>query len=156
MNMMTKFPCSYPIWENDPTPHHWIGPALSRAGFALHQSRVPDLQLIYHPRTHPVLWVGPPQPLPHLLSARIWEGTDPMESQPQDLHNLGQQQDIKEEFWCLSSIDGLPKPGVLNQSNSLQWTFADKTVWTKGNTEWHTAAPNATKMTDQVMEWQER
>lgn len=46
----------------------------------------------------PGLWVGPPQYPPHLGSAGAHEGTSFADPKLQNLHDIGQQQDVQEEL----------------------------------------------------------
>lgn len=80
----------------------------------------------------------------------------PAEPWPLGLHDWGDSR-MSGEFRGVPMLMVCWRPDALNLTNStLQWTCARKAVWTKEDTEWHQAAPSATKTTEEAMEGQRR
>lgn len=75
-------------------------------------------KISYQQDSHPWLWVGPWQHLPHPWSDRVCQRTG-LEVYPQDFHDSGQQQDILAEFQWGSSIDSIPKTRDLEPDQQL-------------------------------------
>ena len=76
-------------------------------------------QLSYHSGPDPGFWIGTPQHLTHLWVAGAHERTGPTDPKLQNLHDTGQQQNIREESWWGSSIDGVAETRGQRLQNSL-------------------------------------
>jgi hypothetical protein len=103
------------------------------------QERWWDDLLNLYPDPDLIFRVGLPHHLPHLWTLETMIGVNPIYTKLQDHHNTRQQCTIHEEFQWESSIDCIAEARGLKLN---QWliskTFADKDVWTKGHTVWHT------------------
>lgn len=86
-----RWPWPWEVWPYCSPGHRRADPD----GMGTEESAVPEEaqidQLSYHPGSHPVLWVSLPQHLSHLWPAGKREGTGPVESELQGLHNSRQQ-----------------------------------------------------------------
>lgn len=86
-----------------------------------------------HLGPHQCIWDYTSQQWPHAWTARAYERASFADQKLQELHDTGQPQNIQEQSWWGSNIDGVAAArGLHRTDDSMQWIFATKDMCTKG------------------------